>query len=558
MSLIELDKLISKLDSSYSTHENLNEILQIFKSINFTQNSIHENHSLINSLLNLSEKLIPYLNDSIYLDVLQQAFELIHLISKQKQSNGYSLIDTELFVRITTFLCQNKSNQKLDPNIVLYILLSSSELIDPSLLETDFEKLFNALDTISGSNDIVKKIKSNFHEILIKSRLIVYKNLQIKYANIEEIPKEILENIFNSLRFLSVLLNENKTLDLSFRESFRQHDLFGFFTKLFAFIYENLLESWEIQIEKYHDILRDVQTLIIILLDNSIELNEVFLREKMIKTFFCVFANENLLEFLFNTQTSHFYRFVAIFMCLCRTIYYRPANSRSCECFISNEYFGILRNVSNLLDKLYLENKRPGLEDRSIFRMFLHSVTYLQNIYNESFLNPHNIHNIFMPRNTLMSKIFSATSDVFKDNCELVRRECVNECNVIEVHLIHQLKIAGNKYTIIRTLVDILNLLKVIVDNFDDDEIKFKMFKNWEVFFKSVIFYGVVIEKLVCVNLLEKYCAILKIRDELRNDKEFILYLKNLYIQNENDSAENLILIRMNRQIKTFLNILGE
>ena len=106
----------------------------------------------------MSEKLIPYLNDSIYLDVLQQAFELIHLISKQKQSNGYSLIDTELFVRITTFLCQNKSNQKLDPNIVLYILLSSSELIDPSLLETDFEKLFNALDTISGSNDIVKKI----------------------------------------------------------------------------------------------------------------------------------------------------------------------------------------------------------------------------------------------------------------------------------------------------------------------------------------------------------------------------------------------------------------
>ena len=329
---------------------------------------------------------------------------------------------------------------------------------------------------------------------------------------------------------------------------FQQNDIF---TKVFILLSKILIKTLGKGMEEVRYYLKDIQIIIIILVENSIEFNEAFLKKQIFETFNDLFSNEVLIEYLFHAETTHLHRYITIFMCLCRTVYHR----RSTITHIPANSFKIFKNPENALNRLFLLNKNSGLEDISIFRMYHHALTYFQHCFNENIFDPSHKFSILMPNDSFFLLNFSEISDTFKDNSEIVSREIINEFGETETELIHKLKIAGVGYTIIRALVDILNFMKVGMDNFES-EIKCEMFKSWIVFYKCIVYYGFTVEKILCLSLLEKYCLVREIKDWLRQDTDLIRFLRNLLKQNES-IANSSMQDRLNKRIVVFLETLG-
>ena len=79
---------------------------------------------------------------------------------------------------------------------------------------------------------------------------------------------------------------------------------------------------------------------------------------------------------------------------------------------------------------------------------------------------------------------------------------------------------------------------------FTTDETKVIAYEALKYFFKSILFYGLEIEKIMCLSFLNKCLHIRSIRDDLFGDESLIKYLK-IY-QNDNERILN--------GIKEFLN----
>jgi hypothetical protein len=84
------------------------------------------------------------------------------------------------------------------------------------------------------------------------------------------------------------------------------------------------------------------------------------------------------------------------------------------------------------------------------------------------------------------------------------------------------------------TLVDTLNGLKVICST---EEARLIVYENFEFFFKSIIFYGVEVEKILCLNCLVKFCETEFIRNDLFNDEKLIEYLSK--VKNDQHKVKN-------------------
>ena len=112
------------------------------------------------------------------------------------------------------------------------------------------------------------------------------------------------------------------------------------------------------------------------------------------------------------------------------------------------------------------------------------------------------------------------------------------------------LKDKFSAYWIIHTFVELIKILEVIFTS--NDSLKLLAYQNYKFCFKSVILYGVDIEKIIFLDSLKKFMSVDEIKQDIFVDTDFIEYLKGL-LQQTNDSNDQTKL-RLNAMIKKFLD----
>jgi len=125
--------------------------------------------------------------------------------------------------------------------------------------------------------------------------------------------------------------------------------------------------------------------------------------------------------------------------------------------------------------------------------------------------------------------------------------EFINENNQVEQGEVNKLFLIhnSNNSAMARTIVDVLDNIKFVYDKKETKEIAFPVFYP---FFKSVLFYGLNIERIMCLNCLINYCQVETIRNQIFDDEELIEFLRTKQIENTEDAMEQ----RQNRILTRF------
>ena len=99
-------------------------------------------------------------------------------------------------------------------------------------------------------------------------------------------------------------------------------------------------------------------------------------------------------------------------------------------------------------------------------------------------------------------------------------------------------------------IVDVIERLKVF---FSTEELKILAYNTHKIFFISLIKYGLVIEKILCLDLVEIFSHVNFIKSDLLNEKEFVELLKEL---SEIESDMDPIRIRLEQRASSLRSFL--
>ena len=119
---------------------------------------------------------------------------------------------------------------------------------------------------------------------------------------------------------------------------------------------------------------------------------------------------------------------------------------------------------------------------------------------------------------------YTKVCDDFARN-ERVMWEFVNEARQVERQTVTRLTFVNNSHSVVNTVVDALNNIVVV---FCTSETKRVAYPNYVPFFKSVLYYGLPIERIVCLNCLLSFCQVAELRADLFSDLELIAFLRKI------------------------------
>ena len=159
--------------------------------------------------------------------------------------------------------------------------------------------------------------------------------------------------------------------------------------------------------------------------------------------------------------------------------------------------------------------------------------------------------------------MFQSVSCDFKRLCKLVKFEYINENGQTEFESVHYfLRTAlvidtNNRESfsvgwVVHTLVEFIKLLQVIFTR--NDKLKLMAYTKYKFFFKSVILYGVDVEKVIFLDCLKQFMInVNEIKRDVFDDTVLIENLKGI-VQKDMESSDR-IKIRLNETILNFLKI---
>ncbi len=286
---------------------------------------------------------------------------------------------------------------------------------------------------------------------------------------------------------------------------------------------------------------------------HSFEFNQSFLDQGLFQSFIDFFANQNLLEFLFDGYINILSKTISVFYCFCRQIFYSTASQKR-QKIVENEFStfrtlrksrDIIENLTNNEFDLDCHGKVGHFKTYYIYFIQLVSLTYLQAKYNpqEKLLNFD--HYKVIATRGFVQTLFKKVSNEFSKNDQILL-EFLNEKNEIEIQKITRLTFVNNSHSVVNTVVDALNNIKVV---FASTETKKLAYPNYIPFFKSVLYYGLDIEKIICLNCLISFCAVEEIKSDLFKDNDLINFLRSLKetSKDRNDSIKERLQIMLTR-----------
>ena len=301
--------------------------------------------------------------------------------------------------------------------------------------------------------------------------------------------------------------------------------------------------------ETVHRLLRDLLEIIFRLVQQSKKYNEHFLDEGMFMLIVTFLDKKLLIEFLFENYVNTLSKVIAVFYWLCKKLYYAENKAD----YVEEPMFTILLNGRHTMESLSQQDERKGLQEKPIYRMYLIALSYVQEAFKKRGFLTVDHYRVIATRG-FIPKCFSQVSDEYRAaSTEIVPWEFINEYDEAEVAHVSRLLVSGTSTTAINTIVDALNCLCVINAN---DEAKKIAYESYRYFIKSVIYFGLCVEKILCVRTLIKFCTEDYVRKDVLEDTELVDYLRKIYID-ESSSNADVYAKRLNVKIGEFFAMYG-
>jgi hypothetical protein len=355
------------------------------------------------------------------------------------------------------------------------------------------------------------------------------------------------DEFLRNLRYISVCLNntENNSFQWDLLDEF---NLFQILTKLLEYYFNTLKENEDD--DRTFRPLTDLLEIIYKISHRSLKFVAKFINLNMLEMFIHLVQNLRLIEFLFEAFLNVLSKMLNIFYYISKTQLHIMDQNFS----LTSEHFNILRNARDLIEKLSLDDERDGLQGKPVLKLFVTCLSYLQVRFrpNDSLVSL-NLFRVF--ENGYIHSNFRNISGEFLLNCELIEYEFPNENNELEFQKVHKLNISDNKKsyeTILRTFEQIINNISILCF---DNEKKIVGYEFYKFFIKSLIIFGLDIEKLLGLKCLNDFLVVEEVKKDLNEDEPFIETLKNMRT-NKNSVCNNQMQQRLNIMIQKTLALI--
>ena len=347
----------------------------------------------------------------------------------------------------------------------------------------------------------------------------------------------------SNLRFISISLNN--TVNNSFQwDLLEKYNIFRALTKLLEF-YFNTLKVNDDEDSTIRP-LRDLVEVIYKISHRSLKFVAKFTNYNMLEMFIDLFKRLDLIEFFYEAFLNVLSKLISIFYYICK----KEIHIIDTHITFTGEHFNILSKARDLIEKLSVDDKRTGLQGKPIFRLFLTCLSYVQVRFrpNESLVSLNNFRDGF--ENGYIHREFRKISCDLISNGELIEYEFPNENDQLELQKVHKLNIFKNSnayeaYWYFSTFEQIIDNMNVLCF---DVEKKIVGYEYYKYFIKSLIIYGLDIEKLLSLKCLNNFLEVDKVKTDLMEDENFIWILKNM------EAHSNLISKKSDDEMQKRLN----
>jgi len=549
----ELCKALESIKSILNSKSLKNEL-----NGNFCTNEQEYTCQILNDLI---EDLLGIMESKVTVSTeIQNSIDCINLMYNLNIKQFFKL-DAAIIIRILKFMNKNSYS---DTDRSINVLLNMSEhqfyenivFTNENRLETIMEFLEKLKLKFHIYSDQITRVENNLKEKSLKNRLTNLKSSVKLDFDAEKDDFFVCKNDFlKDLRFVSIILNNENNCKYFEWDLFSKCGSFQVYTQCFNYFIGIIDKNYkeDDNDETVFRSLRDLLEVIFKLAYHSFEFNQSFLDQGLFQSFIDFFANQNLLEFLFDGYINILSKTISVFYCFCRQIFYSTASQKR-QKIVENEFStfrtlrksrDIIENLTNNEFDLDCHGKVGHFKTYYIYFIKLVSLTYLQAKYNpqEKLLNFD--HYKVIATRGFVQTLFKKVSNEFSKNDQILL-EFLNEKNEIEIQKITRLTFVNNSHSVVNTVVDALNNIKVV---FASTETKKLAYPNYIPFFKSVLYYGLDIEKIICLNCLISFCAVEEIKSDLFKDNDLINFLRSLKETSKdiNDSIKERLQIMLTR-----------
>jgi hypothetical protein len=363
--------------------------------------------------------------------------------------------------------------------------------------------------------------------------------------------------IFKELRHLSILLNNSKeTSSIHIQWSyFQANDLFKTFSGILKH-FLNILKNVSLSEDNYDQDtadaifrpLRDLLEIIYKLISYAPEFCGSFLEAGLFRAIIDFFDIERLLEFFYDNNITIFVKIIGIFYSLCKEI-------SSDQIKQEPNFLDILRRSRDKIDFLCKRDQQKVIttvQESDIMRfktyfiyvLKLVSLKYLENKIdsNEKLLEVNHYKDVI--EGGFAQNSFKEITNEFCKN-----EEFLNEKNIREIQGVTRMTFINNSQSVANSIIEVLNNIKLI---FTTRETKMLAYPKYSVFFKSVLYYGLDIERIICLNCLRSFCEVEEIRRDIFGDEKLVSYLNNIILSESLTTTNDEIKQRLITMIRSF------
>ncbi len=419
----------------------------------------------------------------------------------------------------------------------------------------DRSTTIDRIDIMVNAKAIKSKIITNLSEQLFRE--------QLEYLNSLDLSENVIEcdlSFLSVLKAVSLALNQNK-LSFMHGDFFLNNNAISSCVKLFD-VQINIFakEPSKIEFEKIQNSFRYLLEILMQLTRLEMDMAYEFLKHGILPRFFKFFENENLLKLLFERHISFFTRAVKTFLHLCKRLSKWKLFKIPFDNYLNDENipFDLLIKTRDYIEKLYEQSDSSDpmhLEFfQPLFRNFLRCLGYI----NEAFKPQTQLlsikHYELIAKSSFATRYFDKIRKDFIDVCNLKYYEFYNELDKIELEKVNNFNIYNNRPVMNSNFyfVESLNMLKEL---FTTPQLIIIAYTTHQYFFKSIIYYGVDIEKLLGLQILTKFCLVEEVRKHVFNDVNFSGFVEDMHdniSKNKGTFADNLK-ERLNNCIFNFL-----
>jgi len=200
-----------------------------------------------------------------------------------------------------------------------------------------------------------------------------------------------LNSISIHLNKLSITNSNNNEILINWN-AFTQYDSLKIFSLLFEFTIKKQLHQTNSKSDENTDgfnerlicgPFKDLLEILSRLSIRSLEFVKHFVEFNMFQVFVMLFQNQTLVEFLFESQFLILIRLLNIFYQICLYLVYFERTDNVIVRQVTSylvDNLDILTRAKDLLERLSIEDRRPGMQYKPLLRLYLFSLFYLQRV----------------------------------------------------------------------------------------------------------------------------------------------------------------------------------